>query len=144
MACVVNKVYPQFPPRCRAGVTQRKVLEGWKKSLPNGQPVGKVKEVPELPGSGCNSHRLGRDAQKRYFIAKTEEFLEHLRVHELVGREEYEEQIRQSLQKLERSRTIEELQRITNEICLKVTIACYALRACMRVKKRKKPGKGEG
>ena len=95
-----------------------------------------------MPGQRRNGHGFGLDAQKRYFIAKTEEFLEHLRRHELVGREEYEEQIEQALQKLGRSPTSEESERIMNEICLKVTIACYALRAYERVKKRRKPERG--
>ena len=88
----------------------------------------------------CESKNGKSRAQKRYFIAKTEEFLEHLRLHELVGREEYEGQIQQALRELERSPTSEESEKIMNEICLKVTIACYALRAYERVKKRKKPG----
>lgn len=86
---------------------------------------------------------FGFDVPKRYFIAKTEEFLEHLRRHELVGREEYEEQIRQALQKLERSPTSAESERIMNEICLKVTLACYALKAYERVRKRWKPERGD-
>jgi hypothetical protein len=114
-----------------------------KKSLPYGQLAGKVKEAFELPGQRRNGHRLGLDAQKRYFIAKTEEFLEHLRQHELVGRDEYEEQIQQALQELERSPTSEKSERIMNEICLKVTIACYALKAYGRAKGRRKPQSGE-
>ncbi len=85
---------------------------------------------------------LGFDVPKRYLVAKTEEFLEHLRCHELVGREEYEEQIRRALQKLERSPTSAESERIMNEICLKVTIACYALKAYERVRRRRKPERG--
>ncbi len=96
-----------------------------------------------MPGQRRNGHRLGLDAQKRYFIAKTEEFLEHLRRHELVGREEYERQIRQALQELEHSPTSEESERIMNEICLKATIACYALKAYERAKKGKKPKRGD-
>jgi len=96
-----------------------------------------------LSGLKRSGRGLGFDLPKRYFIAKTEEFLEHLRRHELVGREEYEEQIQQALQKLERSPTSGESERIMNEICLKVTIACYALKAYERVKKRKKPERGD-
>ncbi len=96
-----------------------------------------------MPSQRHNGHRVGLDAQKRYFIAKTEEFLELLRRHEFVGREEYERQIQQALQQLERSLTSEESERIVNEICLKVTLACYAFKAYERAKKRKKPERGD-
>jgi hypothetical protein len=97
-----------------------------------------------LPGSRHNHRGFGLDAQKRYFIAKTEDFLEHLRLYELVEQEECEGQIREALQRLERSATNEESERIMNEICLKVTISCYALKAYERVKKRKKSESGDG
>jgi hypothetical protein len=61
----------------------------------------------------------------------------------LVGRDEYEEQIQQALQELERSPTSEKSEKIMNEICLKVTIACYALKAYGRAKSRRKPPGGD-
>ncbi len=96
-----------------------------------------------MSGLKRSGRGFGFDVPKRHFIVKTEEFLEHLRGHDLVGREEYEEQIRQALQKLERSPTSEESERIMNEICLKVTIACYALKAYERVRKRRKSERGD-
>ena len=95
-----------------------------------------------MPGQRSRGYGFGLDAQKRHFIAKTEVFLDQLGSRELVGRAEYEEQIRQALQELERSLTSEESERITNEICLKVAIVCYALKAQERVKRRQKPASG--
>ena len=96
-----------------------------------------------MSGLKRSGRELGLDVPKQYFIAKTKEFLEHLSRHELVRREEYEEQIQQALQKLVRSRTSAESERIMNEICLKVTVACYALKAYERIEKRRKPERGD-
>jgi hypothetical protein len=72
-------------------------------------------------------------------VAKTEEFLERLRSHEFAGRGDYEEQIERELRQLRRARTKEDSERIVNAICLKVTIACYALKAHERVSGREEP-----
>lgn len=96
-----------------------------------------------MSGPKRNDREFGLDAQKRYFIAKTEDFLERLRLYELAEREEYEREIRQALQELGRSPTGEKSERIMNEICLQVTIVCYALKAYERVKKHKKSESGD-
>ncbi|MEN6574929.1 MAG: hypothetical protein ABFD90_01205 [Phycisphaerales bacterium] len=95
-----------------------------------------------MSGRRDSGHGFGLDARRRYFIAKAREFLERLGSYEFVGREEYEEQIEQALLKLERLPTGEQSERIMNEICLKVTIACYALRAYERSQRDKEPGQG--
>ncbi len=97
-----------------------------------------------MSGQKRSGHGFGFDAQRRYFIAKTREFLERLRSCEFLGREDYEGQIERALQELEHSLTKEESERIVNEICLKVAIACYALKACERAKRHKKPERGDG
>lgn len=96
-----------------------------------------------MSGRKRNGHGCGLDARRRYFIAKIRVFLEQLRSHEFVGREEYEEQIEKALQDLERMPAGEPAERIINEICLKVTTACYALRAYDRTRKSKESEHGD-
>jgi hypothetical protein len=85
-----------------------------------------------LQGERYRGQWFGFDVGKQRFIAKAREFLEHLGSYEFDGREEYAEEIERALQELERSTTSERSERIMNEICLKVTIACYALKAYER------------
>ena len=85
-----------------------------------------------MPGEDCRGQWFGFDMGKRRFVAKAREFLEHLESYEFAGREEYAEEIERALQELERSTASERSERIMNEICLKVTIACYALKAYER------------
>ena len=90
-----------------------------------------------------SGHGLGFGARKAHFIAKTQEFLEHLKSREFPGRQEYESQIERDMQALRRSQTKHESERIVNGICLKVAIACYALKAHKRASGREKPEGGD-
>ena len=86
---------------------------------------------------------MGFEARKAHFIAKTQEFLERLGSCEFPGRQEYDSQIERDLQELRRSQTKPESERIVNGICLKVAIACYALKAHERASRREKPEGGD-
>lgn len=88
-------------------------------------------------------HGFGFEARETHFIAKTREFLERLRSCEFPGREDYESQIERDLQELRRSQTKEESEKIVNGICLKVAIACYALKAHERASGHEKPDSGD-
>jgi hypothetical protein len=90
-----------------------------------------------------SGHGFGSEAREAHFIAKTREFLERLRSCEFPGREEYESQIERDLQDLRRSQTKEESEKIVNGICLKVAIACYALKAHERASGREKPNRSD-
>lgn len=110
-----------------------------RKDLPYGQVVDRLQEAFELARQDRSGRGIGFEAHKWYFIAKTQEFLEHLGSYEFPGRDEYASQIGRDLQALRRLQTKQELERIVNDICLKVAIACYALEAHERASRRAKP-----
>lgn len=86
-----------------------------------------------------SGHGFGFEAHKGHFIAMSRQFLVRLRSCEFPGREEYERQIERDLLEVRRCQTNEELEHLVNGVCLKVAIACYALKAHERASRREKP-----